>query len=153
MPMQLTNRDIKKILEIVDGAPRIGEIEFVHNGLHFRCSRGPASTPQQTTISALPPSAQTSDLGIKKNEWQREKPEAVIHAPLVGTFHSSAASAPGWTVEAGVRVQAGQTIAAIKTANRVTAIQAPADGTVKHIFPSEGDFVEFDQPLFVIRVT
>jgi acetyl-CoA carboxylase biotin carboxyl carrier protein len=154
MPMQLTNRDVKKILEIVDGAPRVGEIEFVHNGLHFRCSRGPASTPQQTTISARPPpSAQTSELDIKKNERQRDKPEAVIHAPLVGTFHSSAASAQGSPVEAGVRVQAGQTIAAIKTANRVTAIQTPADGTVKHIFPSEGDFVEFDQPLFVIRVT
>jgi acetyl-CoA carboxylase biotin carboxyl carrier protein len=155
MPMQLTNRDVKKILEIIDAAPRVGEIEFVHNGLHFRCSRDPASTPQQTASSAYPPAAvQTSELDIKKNERQRDSPGSVIHAPLAGTFHRSPPSGQGLPIEAGARVQSGQTIAAIKTANRLTAIQTPAEGIVKHIFPSEGDFVEFDQPLFVIiRVT
>ncbi len=151
--MQLTHRDVKKILEIVDGAARVSEIEFVHNGLHFRCSRDPASTRQQTTIPARPPTrAQVSDRD-KKTGRKRDNREAVIRAPLVGTFHRSPASAQSVSVEAGTRVQASQTIAAIKTANRISPIQTPDHGIVKHIFADDGEFVEFDQPLFVIRVT
>lgn len=151
--MQLTHRDVKKILEIVDAASCVGEIEFVHNGLHFRCSRDPAATRQQTTIGASPAAnRRTSKTDIEKNQRQRDNPETVIHAPLVGRFYRSPAAGQSLPIEAGGPVQAGQTIAAIKTANRITAIQAPGHCIVTHIFPSDGEFVEFDQALFVIRV-
>lgn len=56
-------------------------------------------------------------------------------------------------VGVGTRVQAEQTVAVIQTATRIAAVQAGSDGILTHIFPKDGEFVEFDQSLFTIAVT
>ena len=146
--MQLTHRDVKKILQIVDGAASAGEFNFVHNGLHFRFTRDKAATARQAAIlTASPPSSPP----IQSKQLRDEK-ETLIRAPAVGRFYRSPASGKNALVDARTRVEANQTIAVIKAAMRTTAVEPRANGIVKRIFSNDGEFVEFDQPLFLIAV-
>jgi acetyl-CoA carboxylase biotin carboxyl carrier protein len=156
--MQLTHRDVKKILQIVDGATTTREIEFVYNGFHFRFIRDTAPTmaqqPAQIPTSA-PPLTSPSSLQLHKpvqSEQLRSQQKTAIRAPVTGVFFRNPDSGRAGLIETGTRVQADQTVAVIKTAKRVAAIQAEADGIVEHIFPNDGDFVEFDQLLLTIAV-
>ncbi len=147
--MQLTHRDVKRILAMVDSAASVAELEFVHNGFHFRFIRDKAATARQAGIpTASPP----SQIPIQSKQL-RENKETLIRAPAVGRFYPSPPSGQGALIGAGTRVEANQTIAVIRAAMRATAVQAPADGIVKRIFANDGEFVEFDQPVFLIAVT
>jgi acetyl-CoA carboxylase biotin carboxyl carrier protein len=147
--MQLTHRDVKRILELVDGAASIGEIEFVHNGLHFRFSRDTAPAQRQTPA---PPASPQDTRAIQSKQLGNAK-EILVRAPAAGRFYRSPASDQSALVDASTHVEANQTIAVIKAAMRTTAVQARDDGAVKRTFANDGEFVEFDQPLFIVAVT
>jgi len=145
MTRELTHSDVSKILEIVDGAPHLNEIEFVHDGFHLHLQRG-TSAP---LVSTAPPaeSPLRAHVGAKQ---ALDLQEAAIRAPVLGTFCRSRAPGDAPFVAPGQRVQADDTICLIKTAKLHAAIKAGVDGVVKHIFPQDGELVEFDQLLIVI---
>jgi len=150
--MQLTHYDIKKILQIIDSAT-LHEIEFVHNGLHFRFINDTGSTTARQPAAdpiASPASPQCSET---QSEQARDARKTLIRAFAVGTLYRAPRNGHGASVETGTRVKADQTIAVIKTALSIVPVEAQVDGIVEHIFPDDGDFVEFDQPLFAIAVT
>jgi acetyl-CoA carboxylase biotin carboxyl carrier protein len=144
MARELTHSDVSKILEIVDGAPHLNEIEFVHDGFHFHFHRGaPNPLAPQTPAAASPP----LPAGTKQAP---DLKEATLRAPLPGTFCRSPAPGEPSFVELGQCVQADDTICIIQTAAQRTAIKAGGDGVLKHIFPQNGELVEFDQLLIVL---
>lgn len=144
MTRELTHGDVSKILEIVDGAPHLDEIEFVHDGFHFHFQRGaPApSAPRAQTAAPAPP--------VDGSKQSRHLTDATLRAPLPGTFCRSPMPAEAPFVELGQRVQANDTICIIKTAAHRTAIKAGVDSVVKHIFAQNGELVEYDQLLIVL---
>jgi acetyl-CoA carboxylase biotin carboxyl carrier protein len=144
MTRELTHGDVSKILEIVDGAPHLNEIEFVHDGFHFHFQRG---TPVPSASQA-PTAAQSPPLAGPKQ--RPDLKEATLRAPLPGTFYRSPTPGEAPFIELGQRVQADDTICVIKTAARRAAIKAGSDGVVKHIFAQNGELVEFDQLLIVL---
>jgi acetyl-CoA carboxylase biotin carboxyl carrier protein len=146
MTRELTHGDVSKILEIVDGAPHLNEIDFVHDGFHFHFQRGapaPSASPAPTA-APLPPA------GTKQAS---DPKDATVRAPLPGTFCRSPKADEAPFVELGQRVQADDTICIIKTAAHRTAIKAGVEGVVKHIFAQNGELVEFDQLLIVLATT
>jgi acetyl-CoA carboxylase biotin carboxyl carrier protein len=144
MARELTHSDVSKILEIVDGAPHLNEIEFVHDGFHFHFHRGaPNPLAPQIPAAASPP----LPAGIKK---ALDRKEATLRAPLPGIFCRSRAPGEASFAALGQRVQADDTICIIQTTAQDTAIKAGVDGVVKHIFPQNDEFVEFDQLLIVL---
>lgn len=70
---------------------------------------------------------------------------------MVGTFYRAAS--PGATpfVEVGQTVNAGDTLCIIEAMKMFNQIEADFSGTVVAILAENGQPVEFDQPLFVIR--
>lgn len=147
--MQLSHRDIKKILQVVDGAASASEIDFVHNGLHFRFTRDKSAMAHQPAVSIA--SASNSP-GFKSNRFGDEK-ESLVSAPVLGKFYRYPGTNQDLAIDAGMAVCANQTIAVIKTEMGTTAVRARTDGIVKRIFANDGELVEFDQPLFLIAVT
>jgi acetyl-CoA carboxylase biotin carboxyl carrier protein len=144
MTRELTHGDVNKILEIVDGAPHLNEIEFVHGGFHFHFQRGPP-TPSTSRAAAAAPSPPLAGM-----QQALDLKEATLRAPLPGAFCRSPTPREAPFVEIGQRVQADNTICVIKTAAHRTAIKAGVDGVVKHIFVQNGELVEFDQLLIVL---
>jgi len=74
-----------------------------------------------------------------------------IVAPLVGTFYR--ASAPGAKpfVEEGDVVDEGQTVAIVEAMKLMNQVKADQAGKVSQILCSDGDWVEFEQPLILLE--
>ena len=70
---------------------------------------------------------------------------------MVGTFYRSAAPASPSFAELGKRVNVGDTLCIIEAMKMFNQIEAETSGTVVAILVENGQPVEFDQPLFVIR--
>jgi len=75
---------------------------------------------------------------------------ARIVAPLVGTFYQSATPGAKPFAEVGGRVQRGQVVCIIEAMKIMNEVQSDVTGTVLEILVSNGQAVQFDQPLMVI---
>ena len=70
-----------------------------------------------------------------------------VTAPIVGTYYSAPGPGEAPFVEVGDIVSAGQTVAIIEQMKFMNEIQADRGGVVEEIFVSNGQPVEYDQPL------
>jgi len=159
--MELTHDDIKRILEIIDRAEHLDEVELVFGGFHLRVRRGNARAERSMgsaipVASALPTEApKPSVASAVRNEPSLNEPglaegEIAIRAPMLGTFYR--ASAPGQPpfVEAGQYVKADDTLCLIEVMKLFNSIRAGVDGVVRSILAENGSLVEYNQILFVI---
>ena len=169
--MELTHDDVKRILEIIDRAEHLDEVELVFGGFHLHVRRGNAGAERSTSsaipvASALPAEAsKPSVASAMRNEPSLNEPnlnepnlnepslaegEIAIRAPMLGTFYR--ASAPGQPpfVEAGQYVKADDTLCLIEVMKLFNSIRAGVDGVVRSILAENGSLVEYNQILFVI---
>ena len=70
---------------------------------------------------------------------------------MVGTFFASPSPESPPFVSMGQQVTEGETMCIIEAMKMFNQIEAEASGTVVAILVENGQPVEFDQPLFVIR--
>lgn len=158
--MNLTHNDVKTILEIVDSAEHLEEIELVFAGLklHVRrsggepmarsstpVSRPAASAPAAAAAAALQPaaSAQPAAAELAPNE-------VAVRAPMLGTFYRSPSPGEKPFVEVGQRVKADDTVAVIEVMKLFNSIRAGVDGTVVRIEAQNSALVEYNAPLVII---
>jgi acetyl-CoA carboxylase biotin carboxyl carrier protein len=73
-----------------------------------------------------------------------------VVAPLVGTFYLAPKPGAKPFVEVGARVQRGQTIGIIDVMKTLNEVPSDAAGVVVEILVSDGQPVEFNQPLILI---
>ena len=73
-----------------------------------------------------------------------------IKSPMVGTAYLSAEPGAKQFAEVGDAVKAGDTLLIVEAMKVMNPILAPAGGMIKKIMVSDGQPVEFDQPLVVI---
>jgi acetyl-CoA carboxylase biotin carboxyl carrier protein len=81
-------------------------------------------------------------------------PEAGLHlvkSPIVGTFFGSPSPGAGAFVSAGDHVEKGQVICIVEAMKLMNEIEADISGEVVRCLVSNGQAIEFGQPLFAIR--
>jgi acetyl-CoA carboxylase biotin carboxyl carrier protein len=130
-------RKVKKLIELLEESG-IAEIEIKEGEEAVRISRMPtgpmvshmAPTYMQAPVAAAPAPVAAAAPAAPPVPAPRGAKEHVVTAPMVGTFYGSASPGAKPFVEIGSEVKEGQ----------VTAIMA-----------TNGDPVEFGQPLFVIE--
>ena len=82
--------------------------------------------------------------------WADEVPADAVKSPMVGTcFLSPQPGSPPF-IAVGDSVKAGDTLLIIEAMKVMNPITAPAAGVVKQMLVSDGQPVEFDQPLVVV---
>jgi acetyl-CoA carboxylase biotin carboxyl carrier protein len=77
--------------------------------------------------------------------------EALVLAPIVGTFYSAGSPDAPPFVSVGDRVEVGQPLCIIEAMKLMNEIQSEVAGTVRQILAQNAAPVEYDQPLFVIE--
>ncbi|MFE6285165.1 acetyl-CoA carboxylase biotin carboxyl carrier protein [Streptomyces sp. NPDC057877] len=70
-----------------------------------------------------------------------------VTAPLVGTYYQAASPGAEPFVKVGDTVEAGQQLAVIEAMKLLNSITAEVRGTVQAIHVSDGEVVEYAQPL------
>lgn len=161
--MNLTHDDVKAILEIVDRAQHLDEIELDFAGLrlHVRRSAGdavsravpaPARAASAPAVANSAPAASApSPSGAPAAASVPLGPnEVAVRAPMLGTFYRAPSPGAAPFVEVGQRVRADDTVGVIEVMKLFNSIRAGVDGTVVRIEPQNAQLVEFDQALVII---
>ena len=102
-------------------------------------------------VSAAPSLGGAEALGVTHaQDSQPAKEGALVLSPMVGVFYSSPNPEARPYVQVGDTVKKGDTLCIIEAMKLMNEIPAEVDGTVAEICVSNGQVVEFNQPLFRI---
>jgi acetyl-CoA carboxylase biotin carboxyl carrier protein len=74
-----------------------------------------------------------------------------LKSPMVGVAYLAAEPGAKPFTAVGARIKAGDTVILIEAMKTFNPIKADRDGVVKEILVTDGQAVEFDQPLIVIE--
>jgi acetyl-CoA carboxylase biotin carboxyl carrier protein len=122
------------------------EIEYENQGQRVRVNRGggaatyaapgaPAAQPAAPAVAAAPAGP----------------PAGAVVSPMVGTAYLAAEPGGAPLVKVADKVKKGQTLLIIEAMKVMNPIPAPEAGTVEAVLISDGQPVEFGEPLMVIR--
>jgi acetyl-CoA carboxylase biotin carboxyl carrier protein len=109
-------------------------------------SSAPPATPQAAANQPSPPSAPGP---------VADDPDAGLHivkSPIVGTFYGSPSPGAAQFVLPGDHVTKGQVIAIVEAMKLMNEIESDASGEIVKCLVTNGQPIEFGQPLFSIRL-
>jgi acetyl-CoA carboxylase biotin carboxyl carrier protein len=156
----LAIRKVKKLIELLEESG-IAEIEIKEGEEAVRISRMPTG-PVVTQVApmmapapvaappAAPAAAAPAAAGAPAAPARRAN-EHVVAAPMVGTFYAAATPGAKPFVEIGSEVKEGQVLCIIEAMKMMNQIESDKSGKITAIMATNGDPVEFGQPLFVIE--
>jgi len=75
----------------------------------------------------------------------------VVKSPIVGTFYAAPSPDKPAFVKVGDEVKKGDVIMIIESMKLMNEIQSDFDGVVEQILVSDGQAVEYDQPIMIIK--
>jgi acetyl-CoA carboxylase biotin carboxyl carrier protein len=76
----------------------------------------------------------------------------IVRSPMVGTFYASPAPNAQPFVKIGQDVNIDDTLCIVEAMKLMNEIKAEISGSVVEILVTNGQAVEFDQPMFKIRI-
>lgn len=106
-----------------------------------------AVAPTAAAPAAAPAAVQESAAQPEEESYSG----TVVSAPLVGTFYAANAPEEPPIVSVGDTVIKGQTLCIIEAMKTMNTIESPCDGKVQKILVTNGELVEYHQPLIVIE--
>lgn len=157
-------RKVKKLIELLEQSD-LAEIEIHEGEESVRLSRSTTGAPASQVHYAAPmpvaptmpaqapqPSAASPTGGSDDDtdDPQLEDGE-LVRSPMVGTFYSSPSPDADSFVKIGDQVSVGDTLCIIEAMKMFNQIDSDVSGKVVSVLAENGQPVEFDQPLFLIR--
>lgn len=148
-------RKLKKLIDLVEESG-IAEIEVTEGEDKVRVTRtyaAPAATYAAPAPTYAAPAAAAPVAAAVANEAAAPVVAATnaLKSPMVGTFYRSASPTSAAFVEEGQTVKVGDTLCIIEAMKLMNEIEADRAGVVKKILISDGQPVEYGEPLFIIE--
>jgi acetyl-CoA carboxylase biotin carboxyl carrier protein len=140
----LTANDLNEI-EVEDGDRKIK----VRRDQQFPAGLGFVGN-EAYAVPAPPAGSAPAAASAANAPVQEEISGEAVKSPMVGTAYLSPEPGATQFVEVGQSVKAGDTLCIIEAMKVMNPITAPGAGVVKRIMVSDGQPVEFDQPLVVL---
>ncbi len=124
----------------------LDELEVETEGFRIKLSKRPPMPP-------LPPMTNmpVGEINLDSKSEKQETPKAegkIIKSPIIGTFYAAAAPGKPAFVTVGSQVKKGTVVCIVESMKLMNEINSDYDGTVEEIYVSDGQSVEYDQPLF-----
>jgi acetyl-CoA carboxylase biotin carboxyl carrier protein len=167
--MELTEDDVLEILKLFEQS-KFDFLQLEHGERKIMVSKGgyvptaaggtrattSSSSGRAGTAAAAAPSSALAAAPAPQPE-AKPAPSSIpaglvaVTAPMVGKFYSAASPSDPPYVEVGSKVAAGATVGLIEVMKVFASIKTETAGVVERILVSSGEFVEFGQPLFLLR--
>ena len=148
-------RKVKKLTELLEESD-IDEIEIIEGEESVRISRnshaahlGASYAPPVAMPAPAAPAPAAAPAAAEPVAETISTDNAVL-SPMVGTFYRSPSPEAGAFVEVGQTVRVGDVLCIVEAMKMMNQIEADRAGTVTAIHVSDGEPVEFDQPLITI---
>lgn len=134
------------------------EVEIEADGVRvvvrkYASSANQAVPPAQVVMAESMP---VTDVAHQDNQTPgaSESPPVAKGSPVLsptpGTFYAKPAPDADPFVKVGDRIQKGQTVCIVEAMKLMNEVETEVDGTVLEILVSDGDAVEYDQPLLIV---
>ena len=145
-------RELAAILREAD----LGEVEVEHEGLRIRVSKATSMTPPpMPAIAHLPAAAPIAAAPAPaapapSAATEPSAPSNAQTSPMVGTVYLSPEPGAKAFVNVGDKVKKGDTLMLIEAMKTFNPVTAEASGTVKEFLVTDGQPVEYGEPLIVV---
>jgi acetyl-CoA carboxylase biotin carboxyl carrier protein len=106
--------------------------------------------PAPVVVAAGAASSATDAMAAEATGSDANASTRALRSPLVGTYYAAPSPEADPFVRPGDRVEPGQTLAIVEAMKLMNPVVADESGVVAEILVSNGQPVEFDQPLLLI---
>ena len=151
--------DLRKLKTLIDlvAESSISELEITEGEESVRISRYGQTSPMpampyppQAYNLAVPapaaaPAAEAAPAGKPAPDGK------IIRSPMVGTFYNAPAPDADPFVKLGDNIKTGDTVCIIEAMKMFNRIEADFGGKIVEILVENGQPVEYDEPLFVVK--
>jgi acetyl-CoA carboxylase biotin carboxyl carrier protein len=161
----MKKQDIEDLRELIEFLKhhQVAEFDVDRGDLKIRLKFHPQeSTPAslselarllKSAPAATAPASATVGAGVQGPEPSAD-PDAGLHllkSPIVGTFYGSPSPGSAAFVTPGDHVEKGQVICIVEAMKLMNEIEADVSGEIVKCLVTNGQAIEFGQPLFSIR--
>ena len=129
----------------------LSKVTVTEGNFSITVENTPAEAATATSTAAAPAAAPAAAQEIAAQPEEESYSGTVVSAPLVGTFYAANAPEEPPIVSVGDTVTKGQTLCIIEAMKTMNTIESPCDGKVQKILVTNGELVEYHQPLIVIE--
>ncbi|MCL6590982.1 MAG: acetyl-CoA carboxylase biotin carboxyl carrier protein [Firmicutes bacterium] len=159
-------KEIKELVKILDGTD-ISEFSLETEGNRINIKRGssiayvnqpmapvmPVSPPSHPLISEhMSPSVDSAvPTAVKEKSEGLAPNQALISAPMVGTFYRAPSPEAPPYVQVGQVIEAGQVVCIIEAMKLMNEIESEFSGKIVEVLVENAQPVEYGQPLFVLE--
>lgn len=133
--------DLKLRLKFSQPAPQFSEL-----------ARGWAEDPAPLPQHPIAPSSYVAPPASPASAPAPAEDLHLVKSPIVGTFYGSPSPGAPSFVSPGDHVEKGQVICIVEAMKLMNEIEADASGEIVKCLVTNGQPIEFGQPLFSIRV-
>jgi acetyl-CoA carboxylase biotin carboxyl carrier protein len=144
--------DLSELLRPRPGSEGLEEIEVQEGDLRIRVRRGGAAgaAPAPAPAAAAPPAAAGAPAAAAPAAAE-EDGLTLVRSPIVGTFFAAPSPGAPDFVSAGDSVEAGQVLCIVEAMKLMNEIEAEVAGQIVKRLVTNGQPVEYGQPLFSLR--
>jgi acetyl-CoA carboxylase biotin carboxyl carrier protein len=162
---------LKKLVNIFDDS-KAEDLEIEEEGAVIRLSKRnqPDNSNNQGTVinlsagggfapSSMQQPIQTQSIATPAPVVVQEAPKVAvasnlheIKSPIVGTFYRAPSPDSDSFVEVGSRVSVGTALCIIEAMKLMNEIESDVSGTIESILVASGQPIEYNQPLFTIKL-
>jgi acetyl-CoA carboxylase biotin carboxyl carrier protein len=150
--------EIKQLMEYLENSSFV-EFEIEKEGFKLKLARRPAAgadpLPAMPVVAVQPAAAAVAAAAAPASASPAPSEAPDIHlvkSPIVGTFYRASAPDAKPFVNPGGRVSKGQVMCIVEAMKLMNEIEADCEGEVLEVLVSNGQPVEFGEPLFKVRV-
>lgn len=138
--------EIKELIALLEESSlSVLEVKDDDKKVRLEKAQTTAAAPAAVTVNAAPvqaapaPAAEADDNG------------KTISAPIVGVFYAAPSPESEPYVQVGQKVKKGDVVCIIEAMKCMNEIQAEEDGEITAVLATNGELVEYNQPLFAIK--
>lgn len=147
-----TTNLVEKLADILNDK-NLTDIDYETEDIRIHIARNIASVGVNQSLEALvkQPQAAPQPDSNEPSVPEIKDDSLNVKAPMVGVAYLSAE--PGATpfIKTNDKVKKGQTLLLIEAMKTFNPVRSPIDGTVSSILITDGQPIEFDQPLIILK--
>jgi len=144
-------RKVKKLIELLEESG-IAEIEIHEGEESVRISRQLFAAPAVVNAPLMPVAPLAAPVTAAAVDEDRLEPgQHAVTSPMVGTCYLSPSPSSPPFIGVGDSVHVGDVLCIIEAMKIMNQIDADRDGVISAVLAENGQPVEFEQPLFIIK--
>jgi len=144
--------DIKALADVLN-EKKLDRIELKNGdaAIAIEAHKMPPIPPMMPAMPAMSIPAPVQANAEQPANTAQEVSGNIIKAPIVGTYYSAPAPDKAPFITVGQKVFKGDTVMIIESMKLMNEVQSEFTGVVEKILVENGQAVEFDQPLIIIK--